>query len=140
MRFLSLAEVLELHRRIIFETGGSDGLRDLGLLESALAQPRLTFEGQELYPGLLEKATAVGFSLIKNHPFVDGNKRIGHATLEAMLLLNGMELSASVDEGEKAILAVAAGERTRDEFLTWVRTHAVRRNPPQEQGGSDRLR
>ena len=125
-RYLSLAEVLRLHGRIIAETGGSDGLRDLGLLESALAQPRQTFGGQDLYPSLVEKAAAVGYSLIKNHPFVDGNKRIGHAVVEAMLMLNGFELSAGVDESETEILAVAAGDRSRDEFRAWIEKHVVR--------------
>ena len=124
-RYLSLAEVLTLHRRIIAETGGSDGLRDLGLLESALGQPRQTFGGEDLYPMLAGKAAALGFSLIKNHPFVDGNKRVGHAALEAMVMLNGMELSASVDDAEVEVLAVAAGERKREEFEIWVRTHLV---------------
>jgi death-on-curing protein len=130
-RYLSLAEVLTLHRRIIAETGGSDGLRDLGLLESALGQPRQTFGGEDLYPTLAAKATALGFSLIKNHPFVDGNKRVGHAALEAMLMLNGMELSASIDDAEHEVLAVAAGERTREEFQSWVEERLVRFDPEQ---------
>jgi len=124
-RYLSLAEVLTLHGRIIAETGGSDGLRDLGLLESALGQPRQTFGGDDLYPGLAAKATALGFSLIKNHPFVDGNKRVGHAALEAMLMLNGSELSASVDDSEKIVLAVASGACTREELQAWVEEHLV---------------
>lgn len=129
-RYLSLAEVLRLHGRIIAETGGSDGLRDLGLLESALAQPRQTFGGQDLYPSLVEKAAAAGYSLIKNHPFVDGNKRIGHAVVEAMLMLNGFELSASVDESETEILAVAAGSaRARSSVLGSRRTWSVWARP-----------
>lgn len=134
-RYLSLAEVLELHRRIIGDTGGADGLRDLGLLESAVAQPRQTFAGEDLYPGVVEKATALGFSLINNHPFLDGNKRIGHACLEAMLMLNGLELSASVDEGEREILAVAAGRRTREAFQEWVESRVIART---DDGGSSR--
>jgi death-on-curing protein len=77
MRWLQLAEVLELHRRLIDQTGGTAGIRDLGLQEASLAQPRQTFGGIDLYPDLIEKAAAMGFSLIQNHPFVDGNKRIG---------------------------------------------------------------
>jgi death-on-curing protein len=124
-RYLSFAEVLLLHARIISETGGSDGLRDLGLLESALGQPRQTFAGEDLYPDVVGKASALGFSLISNHPFVDGNKRIGHAALEAMLMLNGLELRVSVDDAESEILAVAAGDRTREQFHAWVDDHVV---------------
>ena len=76
MRYLALKEVLELHRRLIEQSGGAAGLRDMGMLESALAQPLMTFGGGELYPTISDKASALGFSLIKNHPFVDGNKRI----------------------------------------------------------------
>lgn len=89
MRYLTLTEVLELHRRIIAQSGGSEGVRDLGALELALAQPRMTFANRELYPTLVEKASALGFSLIQNHPFVDGNKRVGHAAMETFLVLIG---------------------------------------------------
>jgi len=73
-----------------------------------------------LYPGLTAKAAALGFSLIQNHPFVDGNKRIGHAAMETTLMLNGFELSASVDAAEAAVLAVASGQLNRDAFTRWV--------------------
>jgi death-on-curing protein len=82
MRYLILSEVFELQRRLIERFGGSVGIHDLGALESALAQPRMTFGGEELYPTIVEKAAALGFSLIQNHPFVDGNKRTGHAAME----------------------------------------------------------
>ena len=85
MRYLSLAEVLILHERVVAETGGATGLRDLGALQSAMAQPRATFDGVDLYPSLAEKATALAYALVSNHPFVDGNKRIGHAALDAFL-------------------------------------------------------
>jgi death-on-curing protein len=123
MRYLSLAEVLKLHGLIIAESGGSTGLRDLGMLESALGQPRQTFGGEDLYPSLPSKAAALGYFLIMNHPFIDGNKRIGHAAAEAVLMLNGLELTAGVDEAEAEILAVAAGRRTREEFQEWVEKH-----------------
>jgi len=128
-RYLTLAEVLRLHELIIAQTGGSDGLRDLGLLESALGQPRQSFGGEDLYPTLAAKAAALGFSLINNHPFIDGNKRIGHAAVEALLMLNGFELSASVDAAESEILAVAAGERTREQFQAWIEAHLVGSHP-----------
>lgn len=128
MRYLTLGEVLELYHRIIRQSGGSQGIRDLGALESALAQPRMTFGNQELYPTVVEKASALGFSLIKNHPFVDGNKRTGHAAMETFLVLNGFELDASVDEQEQIILQVASGELESDEFTAWLSGHVVRKN------------
>lgn len=77
MRYLSLGEVLSLHERLLDQSGGAQGLRDLGTLESAVAQPRMTFDDKDLYPDLPSKAAALGYSLIQNHPFLDGNKRVG---------------------------------------------------------------
>jgi death-on-curing protein len=94
VRYLTLNEVLELHGQIISQSGGTPGILNLTALESALAQPRMTFGGTELYPTIAEKASAIGFSLIKNHPFVDGNKRSGHAAMEVFLVLNGFEIRA----------------------------------------------
>lgn len=106
MRSLTLIEVLELHRRVIEQSGGALGIRDLGLLESAIAQPRMTFGGDELYPNLLEKAAALGFSIIMNHPFVDGNKRTDHAAAETFLVLNGWEIKAPVfDKTDQTAIA-----------------------------------
>ena len=122
-RYLSIHEVLALHERIAAQSGGGIGLRDLGLLESALAQPRQSFGGADLYPSLIEKAVALGFSLIANHPFVDGNKRVGHAAMEIFLVLNGQEIDANVDEQERVVLAVAAGEMTREQLTDWLREH-----------------
>jgi death-on-curing protein len=121
VRYLSIGEVLELHRRIVERTGGSPELGDLGALESAVAQPRMTYGGVDLYPDLVAKAVALGFSLIKNHAFLDGNKRVGHAAMETFLVLNGLELSASVDESEAKIQAVASSNLDRDGFTSWVR-------------------
>ncbi|MEM6794476.1 MAG: type II toxin-antitoxin system death-on-curing family toxin, partial [Acidobacteriota bacterium] len=84
-----------------------------------------TFDGQDLYPALVDKASALGSSLVQNHPFVDGNKRIGHAALEVTLVLNGLELDSSVDEQESMVLELAAGRLSRDEFMNWVRRRAV---------------
>ncbi len=127
MRYLTLNEVLELYHRVMEQSGGAIGIRDLNALESALAQPRMTFGGQELYPTVVEKASALGFSLIRNHPFVDGNKRIGHAAMETFLVLNGYEIEASVDEQEQVILQVASGEMGRKAFTEWLRAHIVPR-------------
>jgi death-on-curing protein len=123
MRYLTLNEVLELYLRLVERYGGSAGIHDLGALESALAQPRMTFDGEELYPTIMEKAAALGFALIQNHPFVDGNKRTGHAAMETFLVLNGFEIDASVDEQEKIILEVASGKLTREAFTGWLRDH-----------------
>jgi len=128
MRYLTIEEVLELHRLTLEQAGGGEGVRDLGSLESAVAQPHMTFGGQELYPTVLEKAVALAFSLIKNHPFVDGNKRVGHAAMETFLVLNGYELNAGVDEQERVILGVAAGTVGREEFAEWVQAHLVRKD------------
>lgn len=125
MRYLVLAEALELHRRLIETSGGTHGVRDLGMLESALAQPRLTFGGEELYADVIAKAAALGFSLIQNHAFVDGNKRIGHAAMETFLILNGYEIAAHVDEQERTVLDVASGRRSRAELTEWLRSKCV---------------
>jgi len=120
MRYLTLSEVLELHRRVIELTGGADGLRDLAGVESAVVQPQMTFDGDELYPSLIDKAAAICFSLVLNHPFVDGNKRIGHAAMETFLLLNGYELSANVDDAESLFLKLAGGDVERSELIGWI--------------------
>ncbi len=124
MRHLSVAEVLTLHRLIMEQAGKISILRDLGALESAVAQPRHSFGGADLYPTLAAKAGALGFSLIKNHPFLDGNKRVGHAAIMAFLRLNGQSLVASVDEAERIILGVASGEVSRQELVDWIKTCA----------------
>jgi death-on-curing protein len=123
IRYLTLVEVLNLHRQIIEQSGGALGVRDLGALQSALAQPRMTFGGEDLYPTLVDKAAAVGFSIVMNHPFVDGNKRTGHAAMETFLVLNGLEISASVDEQEQVILALASGNSGRESFVEWLKKH-----------------
>lgn len=125
MQFLELEQLLSLHAKVIARSGGSDGVRDMGAVESALAQPQMAFGDTELYPTLAEKAAALGYSLIKNHAFVDGNKRIGHAAMETFLLLNGFEVNASTDEQERIILSLAASEMGRDQFSDWVVAHVT---------------
>jgi len=128
MRYLTLTEVLDLHRRIIEQTGGADGVRDFFGVDSAIAQPQMTFGGGELYPTIESKATALCFSLVMNHPFVDGNKRIGHAAMETFLVMNGYELVANVEDAENVILTLAAGKLSREELLEWV-TSRIKRLP-----------
>jgi death-on-curing protein len=123
MRYLTVEEVQKLHQQVLNETGGGSGVRDQGALEAAVAQPQMTFGGQELYSTLADKAGALGFSLAMNHAFVDGNKRTAHAAMEVFLVLNGAELDASVDEQEKVMLELAAGNLDREAFVEWIRQH-----------------
>jgi death-on-curing protein len=123
MRYLALGEVVGLHRRLLEATGGASGIRDFGALESAIAQPKATFGGVDLYPTLIEKAAALGFSLVQGHAFVDGNKRVGHASMETFLILNGSEIDASVDDQERLILDLAAGRIGRSHLVDWLRQH-----------------
>jgi len=125
MRYLVLEEVLALHAEAIRIHGGSEGVRDLGLIQSATAQPQMTFAGEDLYPTLVEKAAAIGFSLITNHGFIDGNKRVGLAALDVMLRLNGYMIPSQTARLGETILAVASGIMNRDEFTEWVRNHVV---------------
>lgn len=127
IRYLTLEEVLDLHCQVIAASGGRPGVRDQGLLESALAQPRMAFAGVGVYPTLAQKAAALGYSIIQNHPFLDGNKRVGHAALETFLVLNGWELSCDASEQERIILAVASGAQNREDFSAWIVRHAKRR-------------
>jgi death on curing protein len=127
IRFISRDELIVLHGFIMEESGGPTGIRDLPMLESAVAQPLMTFGGQELYPTIADKAAAICFSLVMNHPFIDGNKRIGHAALETFLVMNGYELDCSIAEQEREILDLAAGQIKRHDFTAWVRMHIVRR-------------
>ena len=125
MRTITLSESLEIYYEVMAQSGGTAGILNLGALESALAQPRMTFAGQDLYPSLIEKAAALGFSLIKNHPFADGNKRAGHAIMEMFLELNGYTIQATVDEQVDVVVKIASGELGRESFLDWLRTHVA---------------
>jgi death-on-curing protein len=123
LHYLTLSELLQLYEAVMEASGGSPGVADLGLIESALAQPRATFGDEELYADLPTKAAALGYSLITNHGFTDGNKRVGHAAMEAFLLLNGWEINCGVDEQERVILQVASGNCSREAFTSWLKSH-----------------
>jgi len=125
MRSLSLGEILAIYRSVMAQSGGMAGIRDPAALESSLAQARMTFAGEELYPTVADKASALGYSLISNHPFVDGNKRAGHAAMETFLILNGFEIDAPVEEQERVIFQVASGTLTRHGFTEWLRDRLV---------------
>ena len=123
MRYLTLGEVVELHRRVLQAGGGAGGIRDLGALDSAIAQPKATFGGIDLYPTVVEKAAALCFSLVQNHPFVDGNKRVGHAAMETFLVLNGVEIDAAVDDQERLMLDLSTSRIDRMHLTDWLRHH-----------------
>ncbi len=128
MNHINLDQILALHNHIIQTSGGSAGIRDPGGLESAIAQPLMTFGGQDLYPTVIEKAAALCFSLIGNHPFVDGNKRVGHAAMAVFLRSNGYRIDATVDIQEQIILGLASGKVSREQLVEWLREHICERN------------
>ncbi|MGH9843422.1 MAG: type II toxin-antitoxin system death-on-curing family toxin [Blastocatellia bacterium] len=125
MRYLTIEQILELHRLIVRQSGGSAGLRDRNALESAVAQPMMTFDEADLYPTIASKAGSLAHALIQNHPFIDGNKRIGHAAMEVFLVMNGSELNATVAEQENLILSVASGQISRAELTDWIEEHMI---------------
>lgn len=123
MEYLSDEDIIEIHAQVVNDSGGSMGIRDRGAIASSAAQPMMTFGGQELYTSIEEKAGALAYSLISNHAFIDGNKRIGHAAAATFLRLNGFRIDASVDEQEAIVLSVASGQLTRDDLTNWIRQH-----------------
>ncbi len=124
MNYLTPEQVLFIHSRIIAETGGELGVRDYGLLRSAVARPRATFDNQELYPDIFSKAAALLESLVMNHPFLDGNKRAGISAAGLFLRRNGYTLSASSKEMERFVLELAKGNFEFAELVEWFRKHA----------------
>ena len=120
---LSKSQVLQLHQHLIEITGGAVGIRDDGMLDSALNTPFQVFDDIELVPGIIQKAARLGFGLIKNHPFLDGNKRIGAHTMLVFLELNGIHLSYSQEELYTIILGVASGKNTYEGLLQWLYMH-----------------
>jgi death-on-curing protein len=122
---ITVDQIVALHQILIERFGGDPGLHDRGLIESAVAQPLMTFGGQDLYPTVVDKAVALGYSLIRNHGFKDGNKRIGFAALDVFLIAHGQKVLSTVDDMESVGLAVAAGTMSRCQLLDWVRHHIV---------------
>ena len=116
-------KVLLLHQLITQETGGSAGVRDFDLLESALESAFATFDGNDLYPGREEKAAKIGYSLISNHAFVDGNKRIGMYVMLTFLEVNGIRVDATNQEVEDLAMSVASGQGKYQDVLDWIKAH-----------------
>ena len=127
--YLSVMQIIDLHERQVGSFGGSAGLRDKGALEAAAARWQMTFGGEDLYPELAEKAAALLHSLVMNHPFVDGNKRVGAIAAELFLNPNGMELMAEDEELVDVTLAVARGEVSAEALAIWLRQRSRYREP-----------
>lgn len=123
MKILSKRQILMLHTALISQTGGLDGVRDEGLLESALNAPFQTFAEQDLYPTVLEKAARLGYGIIRNHPFLDGNKRIGTHAMLVFLDINQLSLSYEDEELILTILQIASGAKGYEELLEWLKAH-----------------
>ena len=122
---LSKPQILLLHEQLITETGGSSALRDEGMLDSALYAPFQTFGGEDVYPSLQQKAARLCFGLVKNHPFLDGNKRIGAHVMLVFLALNGIELRHTQTELSDVILQLAAGTIQSSDLLNWILAHQI---------------
>ena len=129
MKYLGYHQALWIYRRIIEETGGSSGIRDEGLLRSALARPQASFGGQELYPSLFEKAAALIESLALNHPFVDGNKRMAWECFDLLLNINGYRVTATYDQGFELVMKIVNRKITVSKTAEWLakRTRRVNR-------------
>ena len=123
MKILSTRQILMLHTALIAQTGGIDGVRDEGLLDSAINAPFQTFAEQDLYPTVLEKAARLGFGLISNHPFLDGNKRIGAHAMLTFMGVNQINLCCTDEELISLILQVASGRLDYDGMLVWLKSH-----------------
>lgn len=120
---LTKEQVLMLHNQLIEATGGSKGIRDEGMLESALMNPYQSFGGIELYPSIQAKAAQLCFGIVKDHPMIDGNKRLGTHVMLVFLALNGYELSYSQKELSDTILSLAAGKLQSEDILQWIIEH-----------------
>ena len=123
MKTLSKRQILMLHQQLMEQTGGSGGIRDESLLDSALSAPFQSFDNTDVYPSLQQKAARLCFGLVKNHPFVDGNKRIGAHAMLVFLAVNGVELTYTQTELSDIILQVAASEKEYPDRLDWLIRH-----------------
>jgi len=123
MIWLSFDDIVFLHDLIIKKTGGMAGLRDQGLLEAAIAAPLQTFDGEDLFPGEIEKIVRLGFGLASNHAFIDGNKRIGALALQTLLAANQYEFAATNDELSDMFLSIADGSSDENDLSKWIMSH-----------------
>jgi len=123
MILLSTDEVIALHKKLIIATGGSSGIRDMGLLDSAVFGCYQSFGGEDFYPSIVEKAARMAFAVCKNHPFIDGNKRTAIASMLVILRLNNVTLLYKQQELVALGLGIADGSIEYDDIVTWITTH-----------------
>ena len=122
---MNLNDVLELHSVLIKKFGGTEGLRDEGLLLSALNRPFATFGGEDLYPDAVDKAAAIFESVILNHPFSDGNKRTGYVLMRLVLMDSGYDITASHNEKYDFVISATKGEHNIESIKEWIRNHLI---------------
>ena len=127
MIILSKSQVQLLHTQLIEQTGGIDGIRDDGLLDSALCAPFQSFDGIDAFPSIQQKAARLGFGLVKNHPFVDGNKRVGAMAALVFLDINGLEFGASDEDFTDVVMHVASGKMLKAEITLFLKQHSIKR-------------
>lgn len=125
MMLLTVDEIIAIHSKLTERTGGSDGLRDIALLESAVYGAESSFGGKEAYPSIYEKAARLMYALTSNHAFIDGNKRIGVLVMLMTLRLNNIQLSYTQDELVAVVMLAADGSIGYDEILVWIKEHKV---------------
>ncbi len=125
VKFIPEEIVPIIHADLIHRYGGHPGLRDKHLLASALAQPKMTSGRKFLHRGIFDKAAAYGFHLCRNHPFVDGNKRISFVLMDMFLQMNGWQLAATEEEAYATMVALSAGKLTKSQLSAWLRTHST---------------
>src|SRR3989338_1271620 len=124
MKYLYPRQVIYLHKEIVALSGGSHGLRDAGLLESAVYRPQASFGGRDLYPDLFTKVSALGHSLISNHPFIDANKRVGYEAMRLMLKINGYDIHASLKDKFHFVMAIAEKKYNEQAITDWLKNHS----------------
>ncbi|MFP4473846.1 MAG: type II toxin-antitoxin system death-on-curing family toxin [Candidatus Omnitrophota bacterium] len=126
MKYLYPNQVIFLHKQIISATGGSHGVRDKNLLESAVYRPHASFGGKDLYPDLYGKIAALGYSIICNHPFIDGNKRTGFEAMRLMLRMNGYDIKASMKTKFEFVMDIAEGKMKESQIRDWMSAHSLK--------------
>lgn len=125
MKRISLNRILQLHTKMIIATGGDSGVRDIGLLDSALSNAFATFDGKELYKSVEEKSASICFSIINNHPFIDGNKRMGIFVMLVLLEYNDIKLNYNQEALVNLGLGIAKGDYKQDDILQWILEHKI---------------